>query len=1522
MEISAVDDLSPNVCRNCCVDLGNSVPETHSSSPETSRSGVKCSACNCGSYCSQSCLESHQNHQQYCEAICSLQKLETQKQLAQCVYGIDSDKVPYKVKRKLISLVGDRPLVKFFLDGKFLDGLWDTGAMVSLLSAKYLQENFPDVTIQTVAEFLGEGEKEISLTAANKGELKVKGVAVLNFGINDDKEELFQVPFLITNEEISRPILGYNLIEYLVSNFKDVVDLPASMTQIFGGLSAENSQVMVNLVESTTSITAISQAAKLDRKCVIAPGTVRKVRCKVKGLDFANPHGKIIVFSPFEELCVEKEIVILETTEKLTKHRKFVDVCVYNPTGGDVVLEKGTELGVVSDASAAFPLPIVDGERQESCAVNEVQVEEGDGSTLRFELDGLSEDEEVEARSMLEEEKEVFSLSKDDIGLIPDFKLKIELTDNIPVAEPYRKIPRLFYDEVKSHIGNLLANGWIKESSSQYASPMVCVRKKDGGLRLCIDYRKLNLKTIPDKQPIPRIQDILDGLGGNSWFSTLDMSQAYHQGLMHEDSRRLTAFSTPWALFEWIRIPYGIMNAPPGFQRFIYSCLARLIDKCCSAYLDDVLVYSKSFQDHKRDLKSVLKTLRLKGVKLNLKKCHLFKREVKYLGRLVSENGYRPDPEDTKALDKCLVAPTNVGQLRTLVGFLGYYRTYIQDFSRKLKPIYDLLQGKTNTNGKVDSRVKIQWTNECQKVVEEMVAHLKSPAVIAYPDFSLPFVIHCDASQKGLGAVLYQKVEGKLKVVCFASRTLTPAERNYHLHSGKLEFLALKWAVVERFRDYLINGPAFEVVTDNNPLTYVLTTAKLNATGLRWIAELANFRFTIRYRSGKKHVDADYLSRHAIDDFKQLEEEADVSVSPNDANLIFSSASRQEVALNRIQVEVKSIDSDPEVQTIPTEELVLAQQNDPVISPVLDLVARDQWDKKEMKKLGKESRILARQRSKLSVVNGVLLRKTKTLSQVVLPKVYHNLVYVELHEKMHHLGSERVVELARQRFYWPQMQKQIEFYIKKQCRCLMAKQPAVPARAELVPIETSYPFQMIGIDYMELDVAKGGFRYVLVVVDHFTRYIQMYATKKKSGMAAADKIFNDFILRYGFPERIHHDQGREFNNSLFNRLHQLTDIEASNTTPYHPQGNGQTERMNRTIQAMLKTLEEKEKENWPKHLQKLAFSFNATINKSTGFSPHYLMFGRSPRLPIDRMFGVDVNEGEANMQISYARYAQEWTEKMNQAFEIAGKHAVASGNQNKHHYGKKVRGVDIVVGDRVLSRNRTKGGTGKMRKYWEEMIYVVVDKDEHIPVYTIKPEKGRGRMKRVHRNDIMRCTELQLQDPVPSTAKLQKPQPTKPTKPANKLNMSAPVVVDAVPETVESDDDSESEQLVGIVRDMQEVPEATEADDARSDDTPDVVNQSDDEPDDVVNQSDTQTDDDNPEEEAVSSDQPHVEEEALTDDRDHEEEQTQEADSESEPSSEEEEETERRSSRQRKPTRTFTYKTLGGNPTYANVHKK
>lgn len=288
-------------------------------------------------------------------------------------------------------------------------------------------------------------------------------------------------------------------------------------------------------------------------------------------------------------------------------------------------------------------------------------------------------------------------------------------------------------------------------------------------------------------------------------------------------------------------------------------------DECCLPYLDDVLCFAKTFEEHVEAIRKVLQALQRHGVKLRPEKCELFRHEVRYVGCLVSAEGVKIDPRDMDAVRTLTKKqPQTVGDVRKLTGFLGYYRSYIQDFSRLAKPIYELLQSKpgksqSSTPGKnvrrpqLSSREPVNWNAEHQDALEQLITLLTNPPVLAYPDFNLPFTLHTDASDQGLGAVLYQRQNGKLRVIGYGSRTLTPAERNYNLHSGKL-FLALKWAVCEKFRDYLYYAPHFTIYTDNNPLTYVMSTAKLNAVGHRWVVELSDFRFDIRYRPGKSKV--------------------------------------------------------------------------------------------------------------------------------------------------------------------------------------------------------------------------------------------------------------------------------------------------------------------------------------------------------------------------------------------------------------------------------------------------------------------------------------------------------------------------------------------------------------------------------------------------------------------------------------------------------------------------------------------
>ena len=741
-------------------------------------------------------------------------------------------------------------------------------------------------------------------------------------------------------------------------------------------------------------------------------------------------------------------------------------------------------------------------------------------------------------------------------------------------------------------------------------------------------------------------------------------------------------------------------------------------------------VYAETFEEHVENVKLVLKRLETKGIKLRPDKCVFAKREVRYLGRLLSGEGYRPDPADMEALEKFRTAPKNVGELRSLLGFMGYYRGYVKDFSKRVKSLYDLLKdkgGKEVKGKKVvkgggkkngqrhDSKEPVEWNNSHQMVLEEMISCLQSPVVMAYPDFNLPFFITCDASNQGLGAVLYQRQDRVDKVISYASRTLSEAEKNYHLHSGKLEFLALKWAITERFSDYLHFGPAFDVYTDNNPLTYVLTTAKLNAVGMRWVNELANYQFKIHYRPGKENVDADYLSRRFVD-IEELKTSCTEMIEPQSLSTLWSNSVNVSsvrcspiIVCGEVAVDQLVWDEKAEVVAVPSKELQEKQQKDEIVGPVYRAVmvgARP--SRREWSQWKRDSRILMKSFSKLFIKNGVLMRQTMKYSQIVLPQEFHDMVYTELHVKMAHLGVEKVLGLARQRFYWPGMAGSIKQFVQKKCRCMVNKKPNVIETGPMGTIETTHPFQMVSIDFLQLDKCNGGFKYAMVVTDNFTKFCQIYATRTKTAKAAADKLFNNFVLQFGFPERIHSDQGGEFNNNLFRELRRLADIKSSTTTPYHPQGNGQTERMNRTLINMLKALSEPAKKDWKSHLPKLAFAYNSTENKTTGFSPFYLMFGRESKLPIDLMF-QDVEVGERIQNKSHQQFVKDWKEAMKEAMHLAQTNMKQSADYNKKCHDKKAKFVEICAGDRVLVRNyrgQKEGGTGKLRSFWEEAIFV------------------------------------------------------------------------------------------------------------------------------------------------------------------------------------------------------------------------
>ena len=937
----------------------------------------------------------------------------------------------------------------------------------------------------------------------------------------------------------------------------------------------------------------------------------------------------------------------------------------------------------------------------------------------------------------------LFATSDTELGHTDAVQHRIKLTNEVPIKQRFRRIPPGMLKEIQQHLKQMLSAGVIRESHSPWAANIVPVRKKDGKLRMCIDYRQLNKRTIKDAYALPRIDDILDILNGKKWFSVIDLKAGYWQVDVAEEDRGYTAFSVgPFGLYECCRLPFGLSNSPATFQRLMQEVLGDLNMQCSTVYLDDIIIFSDSFEDHLRHMELVFARLRKFGLKLNPAKCKFFQRKVKYLGHIISAEGVEADTDKTRTLQNWKV-PSNVEELRSFLGFTGYFRKFVKDYAKIARCLNDLLVGNGRPSNrksrkKQKSAVEWKWDEEHQEAYDTLIAKLMSPPVMAYPDFSLPFIVHTDASYSGLGAVLYQKQQGKERVIAYASRGLKSSERNYPAH--KLEFLALKWSVTDKFKD-LLYGHRFEVITDNNPLTYVLTTAKLDATGHRWLAELASFDFDIKYRPGKKNTDADTLSRLPA----QKEDEYEVITS--DIIKAIDHGQEADSVIDAISMNARVADYLPEES--PEEDLQSScqhwrreQQKDPAIRTVLSRM-------NQVCKIYKGDedgvRLLWKEQQKLLVKRGVLYRKREDngeeVHQIVLPAHCRSQAMKGLHDDVGHPGTDRTLSLLKERFYWPLMEKDVREKINSCSRCILRKSKG--QTAPLVNITSTQPMELVCIDFLTIEPSKGGIENVLVITDHFTRYAQAFPTANQSARTTAKVLFENFIVHYGFPARIHSDQGRNFEGQIITQLCHLAGIEKSRTTPYHPMGNGMVERFNRTLLGMLGTLSSDQKADWKSYVRPLVHAYNSTKHESTGFSPFYLMFGRQSRLAIDVTMSVPRDTGKEE---NYTKFIADLEDRLEYSYKLACRNAEKSSAKQKKHYDRTVRNTQLEPGDQVLVKKTAFQGKHKLANRWESEPYIVVSRpNPDVPVYRLRREDGtRERM--LHRNLLLPIGSLSFEE--------------------------------------------------------------------------------------------------------------------------------------------------------------------------------
>ena len=464
-----------------------------------------------------------------------------------------------------------------------------------------------------------------------------------------------------------------------------------------------------------------------------------------------------------------------------------------------------------------------------------------------LELEDLMPEQARQLKALIAEFADIFAENHFELGRSGVCRHQITTTTQQPIYRPPYRTPKYLEDFIKEELTKMLEAGIIQESSSPWAFPVVIVNKKDGTLRFCVDYRALNDITIKDRYPLPRIDEMLESLGSAKWFTALDLASGYWQIEMEPDSIAKTAFTTKFGNYEWRVMPFGLTNAPATFQRTMNEIFRDRLWKTVMVYLDDLNVFSDTFDHHLSHLREVFTRIRRAGLRLKMKKCSFAKRQIAFLGHVVNDQGIQPDPAKIKSVQDW-PRPQNTTEVRQFLGLASYYRKFVKGFAAIADPLYHLLRRKTSH----------QWTQSQQTAFDQLKQALITAPVLAYPNLNNRFSLHTDASGTGIGAVLTQEDnEGKEHPVAYISRSLSRAERNYS--TTEKEALAIIWAT-KYFHQYLY-GTEFDIITDHQPLQWYFKQKNPIGRVARWIVTLMDYSPRIMYRPGRTHQNADSLSR-------------------------------------------------------------------------------------------------------------------------------------------------------------------------------------------------------------------------------------------------------------------------------------------------------------------------------------------------------------------------------------------------------------------------------------------------------------------------------------------------------------------------------------------------------------------------------------------------------------------------------------------------------------------------------------
>ncbi|KAL4232960.1 hypothetical protein ACF0H5_007648 [Mactra antiquata] len=997
------------------------------------------------------------------------------------------------------------------------------------------------------------------------------GKTMLQFSIGGQK---LNYEFIVVSDMTKNVILGKDfMFDYGVRIYCDLKRIRIGKTYV--------------PLESDIHIHSL---VRLKKETILKPRTVYQVEAKMQNNTTVSP--SIYEVSQLNEGFIDNEpgLQIRSCLITAEPNKKFT-ILLENHTGKTIRLYKNA---IVAKAEPISEVDIISMTGQE----HDNKPNEG-----KYKLTDLKCPDKYlpQITSLLDDNLDILSSSDRDLGQTNTVKCKIDTGNSPPIKTKTYFTPLKNRQIIDEAVKDMLEAKIIQRSNSPWSSPVVIVTKKDGGKRFCVDFRKVNQVTKKNSWPLPRIDEILAQLGNGKFFSTLDLRAGYWQVELDSSSREVSAFSTSTGLYEFLKMPFGLANAPSVFQEL----MSIVLEECrefAFAYLDDIIIFSPTVDEHLRHIQIIFDKLRTHNLKLKIQKCTFLQHETNYLGYVISDKGIKACPEKVKTIRE-MAAPKTTREARSYLGLIGYYRRLIPSFSTIAAPIIALTRKYS----------RFKWTPECEESFKTLNRDLTKVPYVAYPDINKGYIIYTDASNDCIAAVLAQECDPEDRIlpnipnerpIFFASHKLSSSQQNFS--TIEKECFAVKY-FLEKFDPY-IHGSKVVLYTDHQPLTYLMSSPMANKRLQKWSLSLSNYDLTIKYIAGRDNRCADMLSRirHpplSPQEEAKIEDCEEINDNAYQINLINTTQMDTRQFVSVIDDEPRDNFERPTFDDV-TLNMTTEQERDDGLNTI----------KNQLTMTDPPNAV-----NKYVLLNNVIYYLTDMDNDPVLrlciPTHLQSDVLKRYHEELKHMGADKCYDTIKQKYFWKNMYKSILEFISKCVVCNMRANSQQKPHVNDTEIPV-HAFAKCSMDITgPLPETLSGNRYILVFMCCLTGWVEAFAIKRKTAENIAHLLIDEIFNRYSSPRVLLSDNGSEMVNEVVKYVTNELNIAKIETSFYSPNSNGKVERFNATLKDILsKTTEEN---MWDCGLNAAVAAYRFSPCTSTGFSPFYLLYGREPEFPVD-----------------------------------------------------------------------------------------------------------------------------------------------------------------------------------------------------------------------------------------------------------------------------------------------------------------